>query len=151
MKESYFKPILFLLLAIFLPIFVIFVGVTHPYLNYEGDKTVPKEDVIHYGYLTFRDLRMDEYTTCDGKNLYVKVYLLKGSILPKKLLLQKYCKEQFDACKTHDIMSFRFYRVSGKMPWFWKDEEPFPDLEQCADNMLSFWVESDGIMSSEKD
>lgn len=79
---------------------------------------------------------MDDITECDGKSLIVKYYIVKKSLLPTKIFLKSYCLDQYNKNKSYEIMSFHFYQVSGKMPFYWKDEEPFPDLEMCSDYLL---------------
>lgn len=102
--------------------------------------------MIHYGWLTFRDLRMDKHTEYNGRPLCIKYYIVKKTFLPRKKLLEKHCNEQYDNFKGYDIMAFHFYNEAGKMPWFWKNEEPFLDLEMLSDCMLGvFWVTDDEI------
>lgn len=145
-KNIYINHIFSLILSIILSIFIIYLGITHPYISYNGDKNIPKEDIVHFNGLTFRDLRMDDITECYGKSLIVKYYIVKKSLLPTKILLKSYCLGQYNKNKSYEIMSFHFYQVSGKMPFYWKDEEPFPDLEMCSDYLLrAFWVSEDGI------
>ena len=38
-----------------------YIALFYPSIRYDGDKTVPEEDVIHYEKITFRDLRLDEF------------------------------------------------------------------------------------------
>lgn len=145
-KVVYVKTILFLILSIALSFFIIFIGITHPYISYNGDKNIPKEDIVHFRGLTFRDLRMDNIIEYKGNSLIVKYFIVKKSLLPTKTILKLYCTEQYSIYKTYDIASFHFYETSGKMPFYWKPEEPFPDLEMCADNMLGvFWTTEKGI------
>ena len=150
-KGTHIQAMLFFIISIMLLLFTIYVGISYPYISYEGDRNIPKEDIIHFYGLTFRDLRKDHITEYNGKSLTVKYYIVKKSLLPKKSLLKFYCSEQYNTNKVSDIVSFHFYQTSGKMPFYWKDEDPFPDLEICSDYLLGvYWVTDDEIKFDNK-
>ncbi len=75
-NKMFLKAILLLIGAILFPIFILFVdlvvglyvGFYRPDLTYDGDKSVPEEDVIRYGKITLRDLRLDIVYTVDYGN-----------------------------------------------------------------------------------
>ncbi len=130
-------------------LFEFYMALERPDLTYKGGKTVPEEDIIHYGKITLRDLRLDECITYNGDTLFIKYYIVKKNLFPKKKLnklLSQYCSEQYNKCNSYDIMSFHFYRECGKMPWYWNDEGYFPDLEANSDCKIGvFWISKDGI------
>lgn len=152
-NKGLLKAILLLIGAILFPFFVIFIDAyitfEHPDIKYNGDKSIPKEDVIRYGKITLRDLRMDECTTYNGDTLFIKYYIVKKNHFSKRQLnklLAKYCSEQYNKCDSYDIMSFHFYRECGRMPWYWNSHGYFPDLEANCDSKIGvFWISKDGI------
>ena len=69
--KKFLKIIPLLIGAIVIPImlfygvllFELYIGFWRPDLTYKGNKTVPEEDVIYYGKITLRDLRLDKVYT----------------------------------------------------------------------------------------
>ena len=84
----FLKAIILLIGATLIPIilfygvivFKLYIGFERPDLTYDGDKTVPEEDVIHYGKITLRDLRLDHIETnkYNGERKCCKYFLVKG-------------------------------------------------------------------------
>lgn len=157
-KNGYFKSIFLLILAVMLPIILyifigiigLYIGLERPDITYKGNRSVPKEDVVHYGKITLRDLRMDKYTKYEGSSLFLKYYIVKKNHLSKRKLnnqLSKYCNDYYNNnCNNHDIISFHFYEETGTMPWFWNNDGDFPDLEMNSQNLIAvYWITTDGL------
>ena len=129
--------------------FEFYIGFERPDLTYKGDKTVPEEDVVRYGKITLRDLRMDEYNTHNGNTHFVKYYIIKKNHFSERQLdrlLSQYCSEQYNKCDSYDMMSFHFYMECSKMPWYWNDGGHFPSLYENSDCEIGiFWISKDGI------
>ena len=144
-KKILLKAILLLIGAIVIPImlfygvllFELYIGFWRPDLTYDGDKTVPEEDVIHYEKITFRDLRLDEYNEYSER--FYKFYIVKKNHISKKKiyqLLSNYCKEYYENNNSYDEIGFFFYGECGMMPWFWNNDGFFPDLEMNSGNLI---------------
>ncbi len=146
------KAVFFLILAAPIPFIVQFlklciivlgfyIALACPDLTYEGDRTVPEEDVIHHEKLTLRDLRVDLIETDEntGEKICKKYFLIKGYHFHSKKIytqLLQFCFDYFAMQNAYDEIYFRFYEESGKMPWFWNEEGHFPDLFDLDDNLL---------------
>lgn len=130
-------------------LFELYLGFERPDLAYKGDKTVPEEDVVRYGKITLRDLRLDEYNTHNGNTHFVKYYIIKKNHFSERQLdrlLSQYCSELYNKCDSYDMMSIHFYMECGKMPWFWNDGGHFPSLYENSDCKIGiFWISKDGI------
>lgn len=139
-----------IILYIFIGIIGLYIGLERPDITYKGNRSVPKEDVVHYGKITLRDLRMDKYTKYERSSLFLKYYIVKKNHLSKRKLnnqLSKYCNDYYNNnCNNHDIISFHFYEESGTMPWFWNNDGYFPDLEMNSQNLIAvYWITTDGL------
>ena len=133
-----FLCIVLLLLIIRLSFYgILYVGIflhdKYPAFFYEGDKTVPENDIIYLEKLSVRDLRLDMQSKYnDGTTYYRKCYIVKKNYLSKKKiyqLLSNYCKEYYKNHNSYDEVGFFFYEECGRMPWFWINDGFFPDLE----------------------
>ncbi len=156
----FLKAILLLIGAILFPIFILFVdlvvgfyvGFYRPDLTYDGDKSVPEEDVIRYGKITLRDLRLDRVYTDDygnGKECH-KYFLVKKNHLSFEKLheqLSQFCRDYYKNQTEYDEVDFDFYSECAYMPWYWNDEGHFPDLEMNHENIIgAYGVYKDGSM-----
>lgn len=87
-KKEYFKSLLFLLFAIFLPFFIIFVQIhialTCPNITYQGDRSVLKEDVINLGSIKIRDLKIDRCRELNNAKQCHKYYIIKNTFISQK-------------------------------------------------------------------
>ena len=152
-NKGLLKAILLLIGAILFPFFVIlidaYITFEHPGIKYNGEKSVPKEDVIHYGKITLRDLRMDECAAHNGNTHFVKYYIIKKNHFSERQLdrlLSQYCSELYNKCYSYDMMSIHFYMECSKMPWYWNDGGHFPSLYENSDCEIGiFWISKDGI------
>ena len=159
-KKLLLKAMLLLVGAIVIPIilfygvllFELYIGFWRPDLTYDGDKTVLEVDVIYYGKITLRDLRLDHIETnkYNGERKCCKYFLVKGRHFSLKKLdeqLSKYCFDYFDSQNEYDEIHFHFYEESGTMPWFWNNEGYFPDLEYNSDNeIITYRINKGGII-----
>jgi len=126
-----------IILYIFIGIIGLYIGLERPDITYKGNRSVPKEDVVHYGKITLRDLRMDKYTKYEGSSLFLKYYIVKKNHLSKRILRNgKFsCKLVFDS-----------YEECSTMPWFWNNDGYFPDLEMNSQNLIAvYWITKDGL------
>ena len=76
-----------IILYIFIGIIGLYIALERPDITYTGNRSVPKEDVVHYGKITLRDLRMDKYTKYEGSSLFLKYYIVKKIIFRKENLI----------------------------------------------------------------
>lgn len=155
-NKGLLKAILLLIGAIMFPFFVIFIDAyimfEYPGIKYYGDKTVPGEDVVRYGKITLRDLRLDKVYTDNygnGKECY-KYFLVKKNHLSFEKLheqLSQFCCDYYKNQTRYDEVHFLFYRENRKMPWYWNDDGYFPDLETNSKNRIGVYgVYKDGSM-----
>lgn len=143
-KKEYFKSLLFLLFAIFLPFFIIFVQIhialTCPNITYQGDRSVLKEDVINLGSIKIRDLKIDKCRELNNAKQCHKYYIIKNTFISQKKLHEKlssFCYKCFEEQNEFDEIHYTFYDESPTMPWFWNNEGYFPDLEWNQDNIIA--------------
>lgn len=124
-----------------------YIALFYPSIRYEGNKSVPEEDIINYEKITFRDLRLDEYNEYSER--FYKFYIVKKNHISKKKiyrLLSNYCKEYYENHNSYDKIGFFFYGECGMMPWFWNNDGFFPDLEMNSENLMCrFFASKDGI------
>lgn len=156
-NKGLLKAMLLLIGAILFPFFVVlmdaYITFEHPGIKYGGDKSVPKEDVIRYGNITLRDLRLDKVYTDDYSNEKecYKYFITKKNLLSLKKLheqLSQFCCNYYKNQTEYDEVHFLFYRENRKMPWFWNNEGFFPDLEMNSKNLIgAYGVNNDGIMN----
>ncbi|MDE6719042.1 MAG: hypothetical protein K2J68_04205 [Treponemataceae bacterium] len=133
-------------------LFELYIGFWRPDLTYKGDKTVPEEDVIYYGKITLRDLRLDKVYTYDYDNRKEchKYFVVKKNHLSFEKLherLSQFCRDYYKNQTECDEVNFHFYWECAKMPWYWNDEGHFPDLELNPVNKIgAYGVNKDGSM-----
>ncbi len=127
-----------------------YIDLFYPSIRYDGDKSVPEEDVIYLEKLTIRDIRVEVNSKYDdGTTYYRKSYIVKKNHLSKKKiyqLLSNYCEEYYAEHDNYDKIGFFFYGECGTMPWFWNNEGYFPDLEMNSDCLICrCFASKDGI------
>lgn len=112
-----------------------------------GDEGVPKEDVIRFGKITLRDLRLEDMHP--EKRRCVKYYIVKNSHLSLEKLheqLSEFCHDYYEKQSEYAEIIFHFYRECEAMPWDWNNEGDFPDLETKAENKIgTYGVNKDGM------
>ena len=125
----------------------------YPGLFYEGNRTVPEEDIVYLEKLTIRDLRQDRVWEED--NELWKYYILKKLPFQSKKMIKEilsnYCKDFYDSHNAYDQIIFVFYKEGGRMPWFWNNDDFF-DLEYNSGLILgSCFVDKKGCRFREGD
>lgn len=112
-----------------------------------GNESVPKEDVVHFGEITLRDLRLDD--RYPEKRQRVKYYIIKNSHLSLEKLheqLSEFCHDYYERQSEYAEIIFHFYRECETMPWDLSNEGNCPDLETNSENEIgTYGVNKDGM------